>query len=1108
MGELLTERTIKDLFTVTVYRRGNSYFMQGRVRDLFFDTAREIWYAKVKGSKTYKVEVRIDEDGIDAECNCPAFDQYWHPCKHIAAVLLKIRESESRYSQDSQTYSLNYQKLREREQEQRELAKERQRELVRQQQERQNQYVKQLTEQFIQSFALSRPENVDSAANRSKEPLMVEWICKITKPYYTGKPLISLEMKVGLKRTYVVKKIKHFLKNIQVQNQYVFTKSFTYDPTEHEFIEGDEKIIQLLQNALKQEEIYQELQFSQSYYGSSTDERYLILSPFVADEVLRLLEKRNVRFENRDNAFDRIELNDSELPFALQLDKGKQAGFQLDLSEFLFLDYLELYGYVIKDNVFYKLSAEQQTTIKEVKKLVSQSNSPLLPIDSNQIEPFLTHVAPKMNTVGQLKIADSISNQIMKFPLEAKVFVDNVDDMLHVSLEYHYGENKIDPFHSSNENNGKSTIIVRDAEKEQVIMDVIESANLKFNGNLLYVDSEEGMFDFLFETLPQLEDMAEIYLTNRVRSFIFPKEHAPVTTVDVDSSGNWLDVSFSIDGIAQEDIQNILQNAVEKKKFYRLPNGAFVSLETEEFQTIQNMMAEFHLKPSQLKKDSLKLPLYRGMQLEELAAQNQGNVKYGKQFRRLLNRIKNPEELEFEVPDSLQAKLRDYQNYGFQWLSMLKFYQLGGILADDMGLGKTLQSIAFLLAEKEKNEQLKPALIVAPASLIYNWKNEFQKFAPSLHVEVVSGSPQERMEMLQQAAVPDVWITSYPTLRQDIEHYGQHEFHTLILDEAQTIKNYATKAAKAVRDIQTETCFALSGTPIENSVDELWSIFQTIMPDFFPSQKVFRQLEPEKIAKMIRPFLLRRVKKDVLKELPDKIETVDYSELSKQQKALYLAYLEKIQAETKESLQGEGFQKSRIKILAGLTRLRQLCCHPSLFLENYQGGSGKLEQLMEIVANAVENGRRLLIFSQFTSMLSIISKALEEAGLSFFYLDGQTPSKERVKMVDQFNQGEANVFLLSLKAGNTGLNLTGADTVILYDLWWNPAVEEQAAGRAHRMGQKNVVQVVRMIAQGTIEEKIYELQQNKRELIETLIQPGDQALSRLTEEDIREILSI
>ena len=564
-----------------------------------------------------------------------------------------------------------------------------------------------------------------------------------------------------------------------------------------------------------------------------------------------------------------------------------------------------------------------------------------------------------------------------------------------------------------------------------------------------------------------------------------------------------------MEGIGQKDIEQILRSAIEKKKYYRLPNGAFVPLESEEFGTIQHILHDFHIKSSQLHQESVRLPLYRGMELEELTVgDKESNVKFGKPFRKLLSRLKNPEELDFEVPSSLKADLRDYQDYGYQWLRTLKYYGFGGILADDMGLGKTLQSIALLAADHEAHKDHKLSLIVAPASLVYNWKNELEKFAPSIRAEVLIGSPEERQNMLQSDTPPDVWITSYPTLRQDSDYYKEHDFRTLILDEAQAIKNYATKTAKAVREIQADTRFALSGTPIENSIDELWSIFQTILPDFFPNQKTFRQLPREKVAKMIKPFLLRRVKKDVLKELPDKIETVHVSELTKQQKELYLAYLEKIKTETSDSLEGEGFQKSRIKILAGLTRLRQLCCHPSLFLENYKGDSGKLQQLMDLVVNALENGRRLLIFSQFTSMLHVIRESLEKAGISFFYLDGQTPSKERVQLVDRFNNGESDIFLISLKAGNTGLNLTGADTVILYDLWWNPAVEEQAAGRAHRMGQKNVVQVIRLITKGTIEEKMYELQERKKELIETVLEQGDQALSRITEEDIREILNI
>jgi len=361
---------------------------------------------------------------------------------------------------------------------------------------------------------------------------------------------------------------------------------------------------------------------------------------------------------------------------------------------------------------------------------------------------------------------------------------------------------------------------------------------------------------------------------------------------------------------------------------------------------------------------------------------------------------------------------------------------------------------------------------------------------------------------LDQNNIPDVYITSYHTLRQDLEWYKEQEFHTLILDEAQSIKNYASKIAQAVRAITAHKRFALSGTPIENSLDELWAIFQAIMPGFLHDQKTFRGLKPEYIARLVKPFILRRLKKDVLKELPDKIETVHYSELKKEQKELYLGYLDKIRSETKESLATEGLGKGRIKILAGLTRLRQLCCHPSLFIENYEGQSGKLEELFEIIENGRENGRKILIFSQFSSMLKIIREKLVQSGQSCFYLDGQTPAKERVQLVDDFNEGSETIFLISLKAGGTGLNLTGADTVVLYDLWWNPAIEEQAIGRAHRMGQKNVVQVIKLIAQGTIEEKINELQQSKKELIDQVIQTGETMLSSLSEDDIREILSI
>ncbi|PQP87921.1 DEAD/DEAH box helicase [Paenibacillus sp. AR247] len=441
-----------------------------------------------------------------------------------------------------------------------------------------------------------------------------------------------------------------------------------------------------------------------------------------------------------------------------------------------------------------------------------------------------------------------------------------------------------------------------------------------------------------------------------------------------------------------------------------------------------------------------------------------------------------------------------------------------------MGLGKTLQSIAYIVSERrEKEGGHLPVLIVSPASLVYNWENEFQKFAPSVQVHVALGARKERSDSLLRIAAAgaetespnslaaqqaDVIITSYPSLRKDIRLYREMGFSTLFLDEAQMIKNYATQTAQAVREIRAERRFALTGTPIENAVDELWSIFEAVFPGLFTGQKAFRGLTRGQISRIVQPFILRRLRADVLDELPERIETVQRSELSLEQKKLYAAYLEEFKEETIRDLEMEGFQKSRMKILAGITRLRQLCCHPSLFVDGYEGPAGKLSQLLEVVDECLSSGRRILIFSQFTSMLRIIRSELAQRGIPVFYLDGQTPAKERVDTCSRFNQGENDVFLISLKAGGTGLNLTGADTVILYDLWWNPAVEEQAAGRAHRMGQKNVVQVIRLVTKGTVEEKMLELQQRKKDLIREVMESADDAVTTLTEQEIRELLAL
>lgn len=1064
---------IKRTFTEQSFNRGQAYFNHGRVQHLVYQKSDNYWYGHVRGNEVYSVEIQIIDNDLDYSCQCLAYQNYGE-CKHVVACLFEIERR-----QGNRGY------------------------LISEPEHNAKQY--RIVNQFINSFANFYQSESYHQNSISKDTLQVEFIVKATVDLWT------IELKVGVNRTYVVKKIKEFLKAVIQQKNYFFTPNYSYEPMEQVFTQVDSELIQLLIKISNNEEA-----FMNPYFYHRKDERVLNIPPMVIDELMDKLQKTNYTFESDTGSYKKVEIIEEDVPFHFSLEKGTDDDFQLNIEELTNIKLFERYHFALKEHCLYKLTPDQENILAELTAGIPRfellySDHPRLDISGEQMEEFLSVVIPELKKVSQIEIAEDVNNKITQHPLHAKLLIDEEEGSLLVDLEYHYGDSVITPFDAqSSDNDSKSELMIRDIRKEQEIMSMIENASVKFNGKKLYIDEEEDIYYFLYRTLPFLEEKAEILLTSTVKRLLLPEHQNPETRFDFNQDSRLLEVTFDMKGIAEDQIQQILEAVIEKRNYYRLPDGAFVSIEeNEQFKQIKQLYADLDLSQSEVQTGKVELPIYRALQVDDMINDNQKNkARISKQFRRLIQTLKNPDELDFDIPDNLKADLRDYQEIGFRWLKTLGYYALGGILADDMGLGKTLQSIAFLLSEKNDNDQIEPALIVAPASLVYNWKIEFEKFAPNLTVEVVVGSPSERAMLLENKAIPDVYITSYPMLRQDIDWYKEQRFSSFFLDEAQAIKNAVTKTAKAVRTLRAQKRFALSGTPIENSLNELWSIFQAILPGFFPSQTVYRNLSEDKISKMASPFILRRLKRDVLTELPDKIESTHVSELSKEQKELYLGYLARIQSEAKHSLAGEGLNKSRIKILAGLTRLRQLCCHPSLFIENYEGTSGKLEQLLEIISHARENNKRMLIFSQFTSMLGIIREELNRQGITYFYLDGQTPSKERVETVERFNQGENDIFLISLKAGGTGLNLTGADTVILYDLWWNPAVEEQATGRAHRMGQKNVVQVIRMLTKGTIEEKIDKLQQSKKELIEKVIQPGESMLSSMTEDEIRELLNI
>ena len=698
-------------------------------------------------------------------------------------------------------------------------------------------------------------------------------------------------------------------------------------------------------------------------------------------------------------------------------------------------------------------------------------------------------------------------------PLAAELYLDYEGAGIAVKPVFVYGHIRFNPVVQAAPEADAHHLLVRDSEAEQELLAVFARYGFTKKRDQFVQIDEEKSYDFLTQGLEELPESVEIFYEESferrpVRPM--PKVTAGVSVNDMDL----LEVTFNMKDVDFAELLDILDSYRQKKRYHRMKDRSFVTLGDQQLRAIAELVENAGRKKKDLASGKLELPLSEAMYLDALAREDQGlQLSRSRRFREVVRGIRQPQEADYEVPVSLQPVLRDYQVTGFNWLSSLADHHLGGILADDMGLGKTLQVIAFLLARKQAGA--KPSLVITPTSLLYNWLEEIGRFAPSLKALAVAGTKAERAAQLQALAGIDVVVTTYDTLKRDMDLYQQQEFRYVFLDEAQHIKNPATQSARAVKRLPSESCFALTGTPIENTLTELWSIFDFLMPGYLGSQAKFKQrfeipivrAEDKKAAAQLRqrvmPFILRRMKKDVLKELPDKVERKLIGEMTPQQTKVYRAYFMKSQRDFMREVSLASPGERRIKILAILTRLRQIACDPALFLESYHGGSGKLDMLEELIEEAIEGGHRLLIFSQFTTMLAHIAERLRRKGLAYFSLDGATPALTRMKLVREFNRGAVPIFLISLKAGGTGLNLTGADMVVHFDPWWNPAVEDQATDRAYRLGQRNNVQVFKLIMKGTVEEKIYELQEKKKSLIDQMIQPGENFLAKLTDEEIR-----
>ncbi|TCO79409.1 DEAD/DEAH box helicase [Marinisporobacter balticus] len=1073
----ITNNEILDISSnQNTFIKGKNYYLAKKVKTLEFDKKKSGFYATVLGTRNYRVKVYFDADGNfdDASCTCPAYDQYWGYCKHIVAVLFEVKER----NKQGGFKHLNVLQSQE-------VAK------------------------GILNFFHYKQSDI-------KVPVALEITYEFERdPYNHAEKASYFSLRIGENKLYMVKSIKKLIESIEKKEELYFGKEFTLDPKKHTFKQEDQSIINLLKEIYENEKIIYDYAYG-FRSGSLFKGKKVTLTTNALKRFFEMVKHRRFHAVIMNTVYKDINILQKDIPLSFELAKEKK-----DLL--LKIHYGKTLVPLVSDGEYFfteegicKISKEQKENFAPFYHALLSQKDNIIKIPEAYHEKFVSEVYPFVRKMGKVHIAEKVKSSIYAPKIKVEVYLDRKDKQITADTKFLYGDIMVNPFAASEKQTHENErILVRDIEKEKEILNLLEEATFKVKNNQVYLKDEEKIFEFVYEKMSKLQNAADVYYSESFKNMEIKDVSSFSGGIRLNTKNDLLEFQFGVEGITNSELTEVFHALKEKKKYYRLKDGSFLPLDTEELLRVEQIVDYLDLSIKDFEQEIIEIPKFRALYLDEhLKETKLKSIKRNLAFKEFVQNIKEPGDVDYAIPQEVEEILRDYQKFGFKWLKTLSEYGLGGILADDMGLGKTLQVLAFLLSEK-KEKGLYPSLIVAPTSLVYNWAEEIEKFTPNLKVLIVSGNKIERHEIIKKMMDYDVVITSYPLIRRDIALYENISFRYCILDEAQHIKNQMSQNAKSVKQIKAKNYFALTGTPIENSIAELWSIFDYAMQGYLLSYTKFKKKFEKPIVKdqdqgaldilgkHIRPFILRRLKKDVLKELPEKIEHKIVAELTKEQKKIYLAYLKQIKGEIEEEIKNRGFEKSHIKILSGLTRLRQICCDPSMFIENYQDTSGKVILLEEILNDAIEGGHRILLFSQFTSMLKIIRQKLEALKISYQYLDGSTDMKMRGNLVKDFNEGKGEVFLISLKAGGTGLNLTGADTVIHFDPWWNPAVEEQATDRAYRIGQKNAVHVMKLITKGTIEEKIFQLQEKKKKMIDAVIQPGQTLVSKMSEKDIR-----
>lgn len=892
----------------------------------------------------------------------------------------------------------------------------------------------------------------------------------------------ELEFRLGFAQKYLIDDLRNFILSLDKEKSIYFNNQFTYNPEEYVICPKDMKIVSFIR------------EYIHNNRGISSTGRNLIIDSNDLRRFLELIGESKIAFKYNGIEYKTTIFN-SDLPLSFTL-KEENEYFKLTTYNKLPIPLTENKDvYFFNDNLYVPSNNQIKKYLplyykfKEENEILYDKTTE----NYNKIIFLLNSISTDIILTEEVK---RFARSLLKF----QFFIYKEKENTYCDVYAIYNNEKVNVLKKID---NKTQIIRNPREEEKVLMKLEYYKFIKRKGRLEFIGGDEELFNILNSKECGIHSLGRLVLDKGLEDIEL--YNAASINIDFYEEGGGFNFNYNIGNVDIRELGNIFKSYKSNSKFYKTKDNVFIDFQDEGIRNFFNLIELLDVNKD-MDKGSFYIEKNKALYIAE-SLKNRG-YKFGEGIeliKNIENKIITINSEEITVPKNLKAKLREYQIIGFKWFRSLSELGFGGILADEMGLGKTVQTIAFLVAQEGKK-----SLIITPTSLIYNWKDEIERFAPDLRVGIAHGNIEKQEIVINNLEEYDLILTTYGTLRNSIHKYNDIQFDYCIIDEAQNIKNSEAQVTEAVKEIKAKIRYALTGTPIENNLTELWSIFDFIMPGYLYTKETFEEkfiycedLALENLKLMIKPFILRRTKKEVVMDLPDKIEKKILVEMTIAQKGIYRQYIKEVKEKIKDSSQG------KIEIFSYLTKLRQICLDPSIVFDEFKGGSGKIKLAMALIEENTASQGKTLLFSQFTSALKNIGESLKENGIKYCYLDGSTPSKERIKLVNEFNSSDkAKVFLISLKAGGTGLNLTSANLVIHFDPWWNPAVEDQATDRAHRIGQKNVVEVIKLISRGTVEEKIISMQEHKKELIDTIITgelKDGTMLNKLSKEELLEL---